>query len=212
MGAVVSGGAQPDATGAEELFGALLGRAAVLFQVLPSGELQALDLLEVEEGVEPAQRARTEAPPVFRLGPVPGGAGFLRGSSELLGLGKLPIQQPGAPLAGEDAAAGVLDLFPGAPAGVGVAALDGPAEKIKAVDSGMDLTGTEMMGPYPMTGWAGPLPRGLVVVELADDPLGELLVVVRWLTVLGWFVALGAPPPKHAGHNSQGSWVAAMTR
>lgn len=70
-------------------------------------------------------------------------------------------------------APGGFDPVPGAPAGVRVSPLGGPAEKVQSLDPGVELSGREALGPDPVLGGLVLLSGRPAVAELAEDPPDE---------------------------------------
>ncbi len=170
------------AAGPEQALDSVVDRPGRLLPVPARREEQALGLLDVEKSV----RA------IF-------GAILCRG----------PFRRPGIKIPGweaEDArpalgnpAPGSFDLGPGAPAGVRVSVLDGPAEKMQSLDPGVGLPGREAPGPGPALGGVVSLPRGSAVPELVENPPDEGLQELAGRG--GW----GSSAPEHVNRTCSGS-------
>ena len=145
-------------------------------------EEQALGLIDVEKSGRALYRAILRRRALRRLG------------IKILGR----EAEDARPVLGNPAAGG-FDPGPGAPAGIRVSLLDGPAEKMQSLDAGVGLPGREALGPDPVLGGVVALPGGLAVAELVEDPPGEGLQ--HRARFGGW----GSAAPEHENRTSSAS-------
>ena len=175
---------------------------------LVAGFVAAADAAGFEHALDPFVYLPGRRVPVIALREeqAPGLHDVEKSGRDLFGavLRRRGIKVPGRE--GEDArpvlgnpAPGGFDPVPGAPAGIKISPLGGPAEKVQSLDPVVGLAGRKAFGPDPVLGGLLLLPGGPAVAELAEDPPDE------GLQDRPGFGAWDSAAPEHEDRTSSGS-------